>query len=1114
MRKHFLLLFLMAILPLAGWAANFSTDGSAVVDDIPYGDDVTTAKIHFTLNGIEQTAASGVYKWEGKYYTDAEALVELAGNPQAGGVYYIKVVPNTAANNGECIAEVTFVKAPLTVAIKNDAFFVKSFLEAKTNLPATLVVKKAGASGTADVWVTGLKNTDTPADVLSWSNVSYSYANETANATATATDAVDNGWLSNAKKNANKINFTGFTVTSTNYDFTFEDRYMKIKQIALTGADFVTEAAVGKFTVTRDASYNPASKPAYTGAAQNLAYAIQYKYGTGASDVYVFTSSDYSIKYRNAGVNYTNAVNALAYTPVVSFKANANFSGDDIDLSSLASYTGAVATSLNYEIAKKNLYVLLNTNTKAYDGAAFLTADDAQPAPTFNYSSLVGQDAGKEVLGLDWNDLEANTSVTLKKDQGTYSIKFKAAAFTGVQIHVDDYTATTAAAHNAELPGAKEAGEQLDGDELTAYNASPNKTVNLESGVALTAAQAAAYNATLAEAVEAGDPILVDLDVNYTPVGVAADWTITRKAIAVTAHADYPGTDTSITYGDAIPDLIVDQENALVAEQDGVIAAYKATVADELIVGNNNITVSRLTADDYVAAYIAAHAVNPEAPTPAEIAAAEDDATVKLAAANALLDNYNPTVTPGTLVVEGVGLTIIPNIAASMAYGTTPNPTYAAFNSNTHAPVALTHAPTYLYRKSTQAASAATTTVPKEVGNYIVSIDEDGTLAPENGYASDKITYEETPFEITKKHLDLTVADQIVVKKDSKTVFLAKLASAEDSWSLDDGQSTEYGETLSLQFSLNEYNATTNPTGTVVVTSGKIMSKADGVVLDANGYIGNAIKVQLTGTTAGNYDITGYTVGKLKITEAYVADLAKATIIETITDAAANGSNYDVTISGRKLNADKWNVMVLPFAVKPLDFCNTVDQYAVFNTLKSAENGNVKFGLCYETIPANQPFLVKTKTEVDFDYLWDDDNNNATPKVKKYVFEGVTFVNAEPKQTDVAGAEFIGTFAGKTIEDDSFYAMQGGVFKHFTEEMELGFLRAYIVLTNATPGQEARFFVEEPGENGTTAIKELNIDTMKSVSVDGWYTLNGVKLQSIPTEKGVYINNGKKVVIK
>ena len=31
---------------------------------------------------------------------------------------------------------------------------------------------------------------------------------------------------------------------------------------------------------------------------------------------------------------------------------------------------------------------------------------------------------------------------------------------------------------------------------------------------------------------------------------------------------------------------------------------------------------------------------------------------------------------------------------------------------------------------------------------------------------------------------------------------------------------------------------------------------------------------------------------------------------------------------------------------------------------------------------------------------------------------------------------------------------------------------------------------------------------------EAWYTLNGVRLSGQPTQKGIYVNNGKKVVIK
>ena len=52
------------------------------------------------------------------------------------------------------------------------------------------------------------------------------------------------------------------------------------------------------------------------------------------------------------------------------------------------------------------------------------------------------------------------------------------------------------------------------------------------------------------------------------------------------------------------------------------------------------------------------------------------------------------------------------------------------------------------------------------------------------------------------------------------------------------------------------------------------------------------------------------------------------------------------------------------------------------------------------------------------------------------------------------------------------------------------------------------------GANGeTTSIGTLKTTTGE-VSFDGWYTLDGMKLNEKPSTKGIYINNGKKVVFK
>ena len=54
------------------------------------------------------------------------------------------------------------------------------------------------------------------------------------------------------------------------------------------------------------------------------------------------------------------------------------------------------------------------------------------------------------------------------------------------------------------------------------------------------------------------------------------------------------------------------------------------------------------------------------------------------------------------------------------------------------------------------------------------------------------------------------------------------------------------------------------------------------------------------------------------------------------------------------------------------------------------------------------------------------------------------------------------------------------------------------------------------GSNGeTNGIGTLDTKTGElSFDSEAWYTLDGVRLSGKPSTKGIYINNGKKIVIK
>ena len=100
---------------------------------------------------------------------------------------------------------------------------------------------------------------------------------------------------------------------------------------------------------------------------------------------------------------------------------------------------------------------------------------------------------------------------------------------------------------------------------------------------------------------------------------------------------------------------------------------------------------------------------------------------------------------------------------------------------------------------------------------------------------------------------------------------------------------------------------------------------------------------------------------------------------------------------------------------------------------------------------------------------------------------------------------------GKTAADPSTtYVLNNGSngvgFYKLKAGSKLGVGKAYLEVTTNAP---AYFGFDE----GTTEI--TNTDFTDSTDKAGaWYTLSGVRLNAKPTQKGLYIVNGKKIMIK
>lgn len=124
---------------------------------------------------------------------------------------------------------------------------------------------------------------------------------------------------------------------------------------------------------------------------------------------------------------------------------------------------------------------------------------------------------------------------------------------------------------------------------------------------------------------------------------------------------------------------------------------------------------------------------------------------------------------------------------------------------------------------------------------------------------------------------------------------------------------------------------------------------------------------------------------------------------------------------------------------------------------------------------------------------------------KVYGFAGNTKVVDE--QTVVAG-DFVRVKSGAKIRPTSCYLMWAG--------SEPSNARALTRSAAATEELPQSITVKLVGANGeTTAIGTLDTKTGEvTFDSEAWYTLDGVRLSGKPSKSGLYINNGRKVIIK
>ncbi len=259
---------------------------------------------------------------------------------------------------------------------------------------------------------------------------------------------------------------------------------------------------------------------------------------------------------------------------------------------------------------------------------------------------------------------------------------------------------------------------------------------------------------------------------------------------------------------------------------------------------------------------------------------------------------------------------------------------------------------------------------------------------------------------------------------------------------------------------------------------------------------------------------------------------------KTIEMMAFAGSN-NVTIKGRTLYKDgNWNTICLPFdvkadnalltdaTVKELDLFGYYSEegvyysYAASNLRRTgfdAENGTLY--LYFKDATANSDILLKAGEP----YLikWPS-GENITDDL---TFEGVKVIDSpQTVKSEDGNVSFRGTFSPVELTGGDASNLYLGVGKNDQNEnvstlywpssdKTINAFRGYFHINSTA---QARAFMLNLDDEETTGI--VPIENGKWIIDNGadagWYDLSGRKLQSKPTKKGLYINNGKKVAIK
>lgn len=213
-----------------------------------------------------------------------------------------------------------------------------------------------------------------------------------------------------------------------------------------------------------------------------------------------------------------------------------------------------------------------------------------------------------------------------------------------------------------------------------------------------------------------------------------------------------------------------------------------------------------------------------------------------------------------------------------------------------------------------------------------------------------------------------------------------------------------------------------------------------------------------------------------------------AVTLDEVADNTIEAKGANVTLK-RTLKAEKWNTLVLPFAVSAdkvkAQFGDGVEVAEYSNT----DGEEINFSST-EDIKANVPVLIKPTT---------------VSAENTYTFDGVTLVAGEPKTTGVS-YDFVGSYKPYNLATDNYMLYNNQWWKNEEgDDYKVNAFSAYVQATTPEAAKQLTLVID-----GKTTDLKLNTVTG---NIDGeTYNMAGQRVAN--SYKGLVIKNGKKIIKK